>query len=257
MQKAIELEYNHKVLRGMEHIPDSQGTALPAVILFHGFTGTKLEPHRLFLKISRALCDAQVASFRFDFSGSGESDGNFEDMTLDTEYEEAKAILNWVRADPRIDPTRVSLLGLSMGGLVASLLAGDCPEDVHKLALLAPAGNMPDLIGRAMMAYQAASPDVDLRQAKVFDYGGNLVGREFAESLQNLRVFERAGRYPGDVLLMHGTKDESVPAEVSIQYRDLAYKERAQVHMIEGADHTFNSTPWESQVLSAVSAFFR
>jgi predicted alpha/beta-fold hydrolase len=53
LQKSIEIEHKGQILRGMQHIPE--GNNLPAVILFHGFTGTKLEPHRFFLKISRAL----------------------------------------------------------------------------------------------------------------------------------------------------------------------------------------------------------
>ncbi|KLU63127.1 hypothetical protein CEB3_c04770 [Peptococcaceae bacterium CEB3] len=60
----------------MEHFPtDMSDEEIPAVILFHGFTGTKLEPHRLLLKISHALEKLGFASFRFDFLGSGESDG--------------------------------------------------------------------------------------------------------------------------------------------------------------------------------------
>src|ERR1700730_7492286 len=135
MQRAIELVYNGMTLRGMEHIPHaSSNEKLPAVILFHGFTGNKLEPHRLFLKISRALEQLGFACFRFDFLGSGESDGNFEDMTVSKEISEGNAILDWVRSDPRIDKDKISLLGLSMGGLVASVIAGDRPEAIHKLA---------------------------------------------------------------------------------------------------------------------------
>ena len=87
-----------------------------------------------------------MASFRFDFLGSGESDGNFEEMTASKEIAEANTILNFVKKDPRIDPNQVSLLGLSMGGLVASVLAGDRPDDIRRLALLAPAGNMYEII---------------------------------------------------------------------------------------------------------------
>jgi len=134
-------------LRGMEHIPEkSLDEKVPAVILFHGFTGTKLEPHRLFLKISRALEKQGIASFRFDFLGSGESDGDFEEMTVSKEIEEAHAIVDFVKRDGRIDPSRIYLLGLSMGGLVASVVAGERPNDVAKLILMAPAGNMYELI---------------------------------------------------------------------------------------------------------------
>lgn len=62
---------------------------------------------------------------RFDFSGSGESDRNFEAVTLSGEVEEAKAILAYTRALSFVDPSRVFLAGLSMGGAVASIVAGD------------------------------------------------------------------------------------------------------------------------------------
>ena len=49
MQKPIELVVKGKTLRGMYHYPDGEGI-YPTVILFHGFTGDKLEPHRSLLK---------------------------------------------------------------------------------------------------------------------------------------------------------------------------------------------------------------
>lgn len=250
MQKAVELVVRGKTLRGMEHVPEQNRGLLPAVILFHGFTGTKVEPHRFFVKISRLLEEMGIASFRFDFLGSGESDGNFEDMTLYTEMEEAQVILDWVRRDERIDPNRVSVLGLSMGGLVASLLAGERPQEVKRLALLAPAGNMEQLIMYAMTTY-----GVDER-TEVFDYSGNLVGRGFPASLHNLDTFERAKGFAGPVLIVHGAQDETVPYQVSQQYQELAYGGRAVLKVLDGADHTFNSTPWEQAVFDAMRDFF-
>jgi cephalosporin-C deacetylase-like acetyl esterase len=54
MQEAVSIIHEGQTLRGMAHIPENR-EKVPAVILFHGFTGTKLEPHRMFLKISREL----------------------------------------------------------------------------------------------------------------------------------------------------------------------------------------------------------
>lgn len=249
MQKAITLIHQEKTLRGMEHIPDSAQSPIPAVILFHGFTGTKLEPHRLFLKISRALEQKGIASFRFDFLGSGESDGNFEEMTASKEIAEANTILTNVIKDPRIDPCHVSLIGLSMGGLVASVLAGDRPGDIDKLILLAPAGNMYEIIKDAAEAC-LANPGL-----KVVDYNGNLVGREFAEDLRTLDVFGRAQHYEGEVLLLHGTKDPTVPSFVSSMYQEQSYGGRAKIHLIADADHTFNRYEWETELIAEICSF--
>jgi uncharacterized protein len=250
VQRAITLTHRGMTLRGMEHIPEKAlDEKIPAVILFHGFTGTKLEPHRLFLKISRALEKKGIASFRFDFLGSGESDGDFEEMTVSKEIEEAHAIVDFVKRDARINPSRICLLGLSMGGFVASVVAGERPNDVAKLILMAPAGNMYELIVETIR-----QGNIDAT-APYFDHGGNLVGRAFLEDLQTINVFERAKPYDGPVLLIHGTKDDVVPYRVSHLYKQLCYGSRATIHLIEGANHTFDGHRWETEVIETILEF--
>jgi pimeloyl-ACP methyl ester carboxylesterase len=250
MQTAITLEHKGMMLRGMEHIPDqARIQKVPAVILFHGFTGTKLEPHRLFLKISRKLEQHGIASFRFDFLGSGESDGDFEQMTVSKEIDEAHAIVDFVKNDPRIDHDRIYLLGLSMGGLVASIIAGERPADVKKLILLAPAGNMYELI-----MHMIQNEDIDITKP-YYDHGGNLVGLDFLEDLKTIDVFERAKPYNGPVLLIHGTGDEVVPYHISNVYQQKCYGNQATVHFIEGANHTFDRHEWETEVIETITQF--
>lgn len=251
MQKAIELSYHGLTLRGMEHVPErrTEDEKLPAVILFHGFTGDKLEPHRFFLKMSRALEQAGLAAFRFDFLGSGESDGDFEDMTVSNEIGEAKAILRMVQEDPRIDPTRISLLGLSMGGLVAGVVAGEHPADIDRLVLMAPAGEMYPFVEKTL------GDELHNPELVTYDLGGDLVGRAFAEDCKTLNVFARSAGYQGDVLLVHGTNDPVVPVQVSHLYQELSFGGRAMLHEIEGADHTFNKYEWEREAIETVCQF--
>ena len=61
-------------LYGMLHRPEGAGPH-PAVMILHGFTGQRIEPHRLFVKLARQLVAAGIAALRFDFRGSGESEG--------------------------------------------------------------------------------------------------------------------------------------------------------------------------------------
>ncbi|MBO9128164.1 alpha/beta fold hydrolase [Bacillus sp. 165] len=248
MQEAVSIIHQNQTLRGMEHIPDGK-EHVPAVILFHGFTGTKLEPHRLFLKISRELEKRGIASFRFDFLGSGESDGNFEDMTVGKEVAEAKTIFEYVQGHPQVDKGRIMVLGFSMGGLVASMLAGELKESIHKLILLAPAGT----IGKKSDLFANESnyiPELD-----AYDAGGNVIGRAFIEEIRTLDAFARAKSYEGKVLLIHGTADQSVPFETSSLYIQKCYGKNATLHVIEGADHTFNKYDWEQNVINAACGF--
>jgi alpha/beta superfamily hydrolase len=108
----------------MLHLPAAApNRPTPAVVLFHGFTGHRMEAHGIFVKCSRALAKAGIASLRFDFYGSGESDGEFREMTLRGEIADGRAAVDFLRGQAGIDPERVGLLGLSLGGAVAATLA--------------------------------------------------------------------------------------------------------------------------------------
>lgn len=82
MQNAVELQSRGLTLRGMLHIPANISGKIPMVVIFHGFTGNKMEPHFILVKLSRLLETKGIASVRFDFAGSGESDGDFSEMTI-------------------------------------------------------------------------------------------------------------------------------------------------------------------------------
>ncbi len=252
MQEAITLMHRNQTMRGMRHWPDANGEtqdSVPAVILLHSFTSQKGEWHQMYVKLSRALERANVASFRFDFLGSGESDGEFIDMTVSHEVEEAHAILDMVREHPGVDPARVSLVGFSLGGLVAALVAGDCQDKVEKLALIAPAWNMRDWVVQMASGMSEAAMD------RGFDHNANLVGRPFAEDILPLEPFSRAAKFEGPVLTVYGEADARVPADVIMRSSRQAYGDRTLLHKIAEANHTFDKYEWERDVLAAVVSF--
>lgn len=79
IHKSVEIENKGLILRGVLHIPEDIKVKEPIVCIFHGFTGDKIGPHFIFVKLSRILARRGIASVRFDFAGSGESDGDFVD----------------------------------------------------------------------------------------------------------------------------------------------------------------------------------
>ncbi len=82
------------------------------VILCHGFTGNKIESGRLFVHTARVFQKAGLDVLRFDFMGSGDSSGDFSQMSPNTQIQDALDVLAWARRRYK----KIALLGFSFGG---------------------------------------------------------------------------------------------------------------------------------------------
>ena len=134
---------NHGLtLRGSLHVTKTKGA--PWFILAHGFTGHRIGPGYLFVRLSRELANAGLSSLRFDFSGAGESDGTFPDMTVATMRSDLISAVKYIKR--RFAPKKIVLLGHSLGGMVASLCCAGVKTD--GLVLLAPVADPSGLIKR-------------------------------------------------------------------------------------------------------------
>jgi pimeloyl-ACP methyl ester carboxylesterase len=147
---------------------------------------------------------------------------------------------------------KIGVLGLSMGGAVASMLAGICRDDVSSLCLWAPAGNMGELVIRG---YSEEEINAFRKSGGYMDVGGLLLGSGFIEDVMNLDIYARAEDFDKNVLILHGDKDQSVPVSTSEKYLEI-YETRGVLHIIEGSDHTFNKKEWEEEVLEYTLGFF-
>ncbi|KUK97111.1 MAG: Hydrolase of the alpha/beta superfamily-like protein [Parcubacteria bacterium 32_520] len=240
MEKFVEIKNKGEKLRGMFHIPENAQN-LPCVILFHGFGGTKTEAHFMFVKLSRLLAKNGIASVRFDFRGSGDSEGKFEDMTILEEVSDAKIIYDFTANMKEINKNRIGIVGWSFGGAVGVILSGKMKERIKCLVLWSSAGD----IGKIPKAS--------------FDFistRGLLVGEKFYKELSNLSIYNYAKEYRGNVLIVHSKKDELVPLETALKYKDI-YGKRAKLFLLEESDHAFRNVEWESRVLEETLKFLK
>ncbi len=91
MIKPVTFKNEEQKLVGILHVPIGmkRGEKASGIAMFHGFTGNRTEAHRLFIHVARALSDSGFVVLRFDFRGSGDSDGEFDDMTVPGEVSDA------------------------------------------------------------------------------------------------------------------------------------------------------------------------
>lgn len=91
-QKAIirgpegELAYKITLPDGFDPAKDH----CPMVILMHGIFSSK--DYIPMPQLAKGLAKAGIASIRFDFNGHGKSDGRKQDMTIEKEIADARAI---------------------------------------------------------------------------------------------------------------------------------------------------------------------
>jgi uncharacterized protein len=253
METPIVFRVNGQQVVGMLHMPDRRKGRVPAVVFFHGFTGTKVEPHRIFVKTARALAAAGIAALRFDFRGSGDSGGEFSRMTVTGELKDARAALAFLRKQKGIDPARIGVVGLSMGGAVAAEILGE-DRAIRAAALWSPVASLEKLIRNHM----PPTGRRQLAQMGVVDDHGNAVGKMFFDDSVRHRPVKAIARTKAAILLVHGSNDGTVPVEASGEYERALRKARRAVvrHVIEAADHTYNSLEWETQVIALTLGWF-
>ncbi len=190
-----------------------------------------------------------IASIRFDFNGHGHSDGDFQDMTVPNEIEDAKKVFEYARRLPNV--TSVSIAGHSQGGVVASMVAGELgAKKIKAVVLMAPAAVLrDDAIRRNLfgVTYDAINPP-----AFVEIFGGHKVGRNYILSAQTLPIYETAEKFTGSALMIHGKADVIVPYTYSLSYKKIF--RRGEVQLLDGADHSFHGE--ESRVAKIAADFF-
>lgn len=249
MEKYISFDVNGKKIRGIIHFPQatekSNNSSYPAIVLCHGFIGNKIGLHGIYVKTARFFSKAGYVVLRFDFSGCGDSDGTYDEITIDGQIAEAAAALKIISGLPEVNEKEVYLLGLSMGGAVASLTAARY-QNIAGLILWAPVARMYDDI-RGIVGDKIIN---EVWEKGLGDYIGYPLGKPFLESLQRNHPLQEIKKFKKSVLIIHGTADQDISYKNAGLYNESRKGLPTKVQFIQDADHTFSSLKWENEVFS-------
>lgn len=231
MERQIEFQNSHgETLSGTLHLPDA---ATPAGVVFgHCFTCSR---HTSILRqIASDLGRKGVAALRFDFSGNGQSQGEFSESTYSKQISEMELAAD-ILADQGV--TWIGLAGHSLGAVVAVLTAS---RDRRFGAVCAIAGRLFGLRPRHFL-----SPI----QLEELDKSGRVHFESRGRALRLDRgFFSDADAYdlPGTVasldlpmLVVHGDRDEVVPVEEAIKAHDVN-PSGVELVVVPGGDHMFS-----------------
>lgn len=116
------------------HLPGKRAMKY-GVILVHPFAEERVLAQRGLYSISKCFEQKGIASFRFDFMGHGDSDGDFEESSITTRVRNIKDAVDCFRKKTGLN--RIILVGLRLGASIA-MLAREKIKDIENVVLISP-----------------------------------------------------------------------------------------------------------------------
>lgn len=176
------------------------------------------------------------AFLRFDYSGHGESEGEFVKGCIGDWAEDAAAIIDALTEGP------VVLVGSSMGGWISLLMARAMPARLAGLVTIAAAPDFTEDGFWAVWSDQQRTICMNEGQlALPSDYGDPMiVTRRMIEDGRAHLVLRSPLSVNAPMRMLQGTDDEDVPVSVAMRLLDHVSGADVRLELVKGADHRFS-----------------
>ncbi len=217
MKEHVWIPSRNGRLSAMIHLPETFREGDPLVVCCHGFTGDKVGSNQLTRNLAAYLERSGYGVVRFDYIGSGDSDGEFSTDTFVAGWKEDLVnVFAWLEKQEQLAASPIVLYGHSLGGLIA-LTHKDISNRVVARAVFAPVTrpveNFRDIIlGTKLWKQSLAGEEI-----------GNFYGKGFRLQNQFIRdlldgqydPIQEASQLSTPLLIVHGTIDQAVPIQGS------------------------------------------
>lgn len=194
--------------------------------------------------IAERFAPAGYNILRFDFSYVGDSEGEYEDLTVSGEVADALGALDFMHGFTATDCT---LIGSSLGGLVALLAAAQAPHLVSRLALIAPVADTKifteGLSDKAIAEWRSRG------RRRV---GSGFLRPAFLDDVLRIDAPKAMQALSMPVLVMHGEADDVVP----VSHADLICRSVAgpcKVERFPAVGHRFEEPGALDELLSVLA----
>lgn len=222
----------------------------PGVVFLGGFnsamTGNKASA------LDRWCAETGRAFTRFDYRGHGASGGRLEDGTIGGWLDDASRVLDTLTAGPQV------LVGSSLGGWLALLLARHRPRRCAGLLLLAPAPDfterlLPQQLGADGLARLASQGYCELPSAYPGEQPYRIGAHLLAEGRAHCLLDGGPLTPPGPVRVVHGMADASVPWREALALVE-ALDGDVELTLVKAGDHRLSSAADRERMLAQLAA---
>lgn len=212
----------------MLYIPDNGVSTYPAVICSHGYNciGNDMRD------IAENLAKNGILAYTFDYCGGSTrsaSSGKSVDMSVETEQDNLRHVIDMISAMEAVDSTRLYIYGESQGGFVAALTAAEMPERIAGMFLIYPAFSIVD-------QWLAMNPN-DMKEP--FNFMGEMkLSKTFYDGVPRYDVYEHIKAFTNPVIIYHGGMDQLVDVSYAKRINDKF--PNSVLTVFDDAGHGFN-----------------
>ncbi|WP_260925682.1 alpha/beta fold hydrolase [Novosphingobium sp. 9] len=200
----------------------------PAIVFLPGYLSDMTGSKALAL-FAMAQANGR-ACLLLDYSGCGESGGEFANATLSRWRDEVIALIEALELD------EVVLVGSSTGGWLMLLVAEALPDRVRGLVGIAPAPDHTDW-GIAQMDKALLADGATLWEENPYGPEPTPTHPGFWADGQANLMLDREIAFDGPVRLLHGQRDTDVPFDISLRLAEHLRSSEVQVTLIKDGDH--------------------
>lgn len=242
MGKAFFFENEGKRLFAVLNSPEKNRLDT-GMIFCHPYADEKQRSCRIFGRFASELCDRGFFVLRFDCRGYGDSQGDFEDATVETQINDTIKAIDILTVQHNVE--KVGLIGLRWGGAIAALTAERDPR-IDNLILWSPiiqGKKYVDLLIRDKIFSYISNKEVppsrdkiveELRKEGLIDIGGYYLTLEVYEELLGIDLTARVPEFKGRVLTVI-TKREST-AQSAFEAFPAIYKKNGNLTDLKVVD---------------------
>ncbi|MDQ0219139.1 alpha/beta fold hydrolase [Peribacillus cavernae] len=232
-----------KQISTIVHVPQNTASSKgksPVIVYFHGFAGNKTVGNRMGVKLARRLCAEGYLVVRFDYIGSGESEGDFETDTFFTGWiEDAQIVLAWTKTLENADLKRIGIIGHSLGGaLVTHLSASD--KTLKSICTLSPVSYLERNFEQIILGPALWADLLRGQTIRNFNGSGYSLSSLFAQDIVRYNILESAGKISQPILIIHGKKDQVVPVANSYDLERSLVSPNKRLEVFEDEGHLFS-----------------
>ncbi len=215
-------------------LPDALG-----ILFCGGFKSSMQGQKALALE---AFCTTHNLSYtRFDYSGHGVSSGNFTNGDIGAWLSDALCVFDTVTSSNN----KTIVVGSSMGAWIATLLTQQRANKIAGLVTLAAAPDFTEKLLLPALSEQQCSTlaaGKNIHLASDYDDGSPYpISNNLIEQSRKHCVLDKKINLNLPVRLLHGTNDQDVPYEFSVQLMETIQSNDITLTLIKNADHRLSS----------------